>query len=126
MNAYISAQNTYSGGQSPSRSPKSVEYDALAKVTQQLKLGLRDKDQQFSVLAQAIFDNLRLWGVFAADLASPQNGLPPQLRGQLGYLFEFTHHHSQKVLAREASPEVLIEINTAVMRGLRGNGGPKP
>ena len=49
--------------------------------------------------------------------------LPPALRAQLFYLYEFTDQHSRKVLAGNASIEVLVDINTAVMRGLRGETG---
>ena len=55
----------------------------------------------------------------AADVAGAENGLPQTLRAQLFYLAEFTMQHSAKVLAGRADAEVLVEINTAMMRGLR-------
>ena len=65
-------------------------------------------------------DNARLWSTLGADVADPGNGLPQKLRAQLYYLFEFTAQHSRLVLDGSAGAEVLIDINTAVMRGLRG------
>jgi flagellar protein FlaF len=41
----------------------------------------------------------------------------------LFYLYEFTVHHSRAVLDGRGSVGVLADINTAVMRGLRGQGG---
>ena len=64
--------------------------------------------------------NLRLWSALAADLASPENALPPELRARLFYLYEFTAQHSRAILDGSGSASVLVDINTAVMRGLRG------
>jgi flagellar protein FlaF len=70
-------------------------------------------------LAEALYDNRKLWGIFATDVADPGNPLPKDLKARLFYLAEFTNHHTSKVLAREASVEPLIDINTAILRGLR-------
>lgn len=123
MNAFMSPQANYRQGQSPSRSLKSVEYDLLASITQKLKQGLRDRDTNFVGLAQAIMENQQLWTAFALDVGTPGNALPPKLRAQIVYLCEFTILHSSKVLANQSSPEVLIDINMAIMRGLRGVTG---
>lgn len=58
-------------------------------------------------------------------MAAPGNGLPQDLRARLFYLYQFTEHHSGKVLADQGSVDVLIDINTAVMRGLRGETGDR-
>jgi flagellar protein FlaF len=71
-------------------------------------------------LAAAVHDNRRLWTILAADVADPANPLPAALRARLVYLAEFTRVHSGKVLREGASPDPLIEINIAVMRGLSG------
>ena len=51
-------------------------------------------------------------------LADPQNPLPQSLRAQVVYLAQFCHHHSSAVLNANASLQPLIDINTAIMRGL--------
>jgi len=66
---------------------------------------------------------MRLWSTLALDVAQPENGLPSALRAQLFYLYQFTTEHSRAVLKGAASVEVLVDINTAVMRGLRGDKG---
>lgn len=100
-------------------SPRVVEYDLLAKVTAALRAA-QEPGGNFPALAMAINRNLRLWTYLASDLAEEGNGLPPDLRARLFYLYEFTARHGQTVLEGKASADVLVEINTAVMRGLRG------
>jgi flagellar protein FlaF len=56
-------------------------------------------------------------------VAQPGNCLPAALRARLFYLYQFTAQHSRAVLDGKANVEVLADINTAVMRGLRGEGG---
>ena len=124
MNAQnAAAQAAYSHPQSPHRNPRALEYDLLARMTHALSQAVLHKDESFPALVAALDNNQRLWSTFAADVAEPDNGLPPALRAQLFYLYEFTAQHSRAVRDRKASAEVLIDINTAVMRGLRGHGG---
>lgn len=78
--------------------------------------------QSFGQLVSVLHDNRVMWVTFASDLANPANGLPVQLKAQLLNLANFTSVHTSKVLAREASPDILIEINTAVLRGLSTKG----
>lgn len=80
-------------------------------------------DGGFNALVRALHDNRALWTALAADVAIGTNGLPRSLRAQIFYLAEFTVHHSRRVLAGEAGADVLVDINTAVMRGLRHGAG---
>lgn len=117
------ARTAYARPQAPSRTPRSIEYELLARITQRLTQGWTTRMQDFPALAAAVNDNTRLWSTLAADVANPDNGLPKPLRAQLFYLFQFAEAHGRKVLAGTASVEVLVDINTAVMRGLRGGTG---
>jgi flagellar protein FlaF len=99
-----------------------MEYELLARATKALTQAWTGRKQDFPGLATALNENLRLWSTLAADVAEPANGLPAALRAQLFYLYQFTAEHSRAVLADGNSVEVLIDINTAVMRGLRGEG----
>lgn len=123
MSITNSAEKAYARPGSPSRTARGVEYDLLARMTRQLNTAWEARKEKFPQLAEALHDNLRLWSVFARDVADDGNGLPQKLRAQLYYLYRFTEQHSRKVLKGEASIEVLVDINTAVMRGLRGDGG---
>lgn len=116
------AHAAYARPEAPQRNPRAVEYDLLARATKALSQAAARKSEGFAALITALDDNQRLWCTLAADVAEPDNALPAKLRAQLFYLYEFTTQHSRAVRDCKASVEVLIDINTAVMRGLRGQG----
>jgi flagellar protein FlaF len=115
------AQAAYARPEAPQRNYRALEYDLLARATKSLTLA-RSDEASYAQLLGALDENLRLWSTLAADVAEPENSLPQKLRAQLFYLYEFTAGHSRAVRDKGASVEVLIDINTAVMRGLRGQG----
>lgn len=119
MNAQTLAKTAYSAAQTPVRTPRGVEFEAFARVTHRLKSTARQGREGFGALAAAIHENRRLWTLLAADVATAGNGLPRELRARIFYLAEFTSQHSSKILAGKADTDVLVEINTAIMRGLR-------
>lgn len=115
------ARAAYARPEAPHRDFRALEYDLLARATKALSLS-RSEGASYAKLLAALDENQRLWSTLAADVAEPENGLPQKLRAQLFYLYEFTSQHSRAVRDKAASVEVLIDINTAVMRGLRGQG----
>lgn len=122
MNLQMS-RNAYARPEAPVRSARAIEYDLLARTTQRLALAWAQREKDFPGLVAALSDNQQVWSAFAVDVADPANALPAALRARLFYLYEFTAQHSRKVMDEGASPEVLTDINIAVMRGLRGDGG---
>lgn len=122
MNALNMAKTAYTAAHTPIRTPRGTEYEAFARVTHQMKLSAAKGRAGFKHLAQAIYKNRQLWTTLAADVADPENALPQQLRAQIFYLAEFTNLHSTKVLAGTDHADVLVEINTSIMRGLRAQG----
>ena len=120
------AHSAYGRPDAPARSPRTVEYDLFARVTRALAAAQAATGPagraDFAALARALHDNGRMWRVLATDVADPGNALPAALRARLFYLFQFTEVHSRKVLDGTAEAGVLVDINTAVMRGLRGEG----
>lgn len=119
MNAITKAQNAYRNDAHLVRTDRDTEYDAFARITHRLKLASRQGDDGFRDLVSALHENRRLWTILAVDVADKANPLPSALRARIVYLAEFTQQHSSKVLTRRATVEPLIEINTAIMRGLR-------
>lgn len=99
-------------------SERDIEYRVLGQVTGQLTRAMK-ADAPFADLAAALHENTMLWATLSADLANPDNALPETLRAQLLSLAIFCRAHTAKVLDGEAEPGVLVEINTAIMRGLR-------
>lgn len=124
MNASSLAIKAYANPEQPTRTLRGTEYELFARITHKLKRAAAcAPESAFASLAQALYENRRMWLALAADVALPENALPPQLRARLFYLNEFTQEHSRKVLAGAATVDVLIEINTSIMRGLRSEGG---
>lgn len=123
MNAQNLARSAYAAPSMATRTPRDLEYELLARATRRLRAASQEGPAVFATLAAALHENRRLWDALAADVADPGNALPQTLRAGLFHLAEFTRVHSRRVLASEAGPEALIEINTAVMRGLRPEGG---
>lgn len=114
----------YTQRETPARSLRAIEYDLVAQVTQRLRSAWANRSTDYPGLVSALIDNQQLWSTLAADVATPSNGLPDTLRARLFHLYEFTARHSRAVLDDKASVDVLTDINTAIMRGLRGEGGP--
>ncbi|MDP3341308.1 flagellar biosynthesis regulator FlaF [Frigidibacter sp.] len=123
MNAAHLAKTAYAAPDQPTRTLRGTEYEVFARITHRLKAASALGDAGFTSLARAIHDNRRLWTLLAADVADPGNQLPAPLRAQIFYLAQFTNLHSSKVLASKATAEVLVDINTSIMKGLRENGG---
>lgn len=117
MNAVNYAQRAYGTNAAPVRTPRNTEYAIFAQITQRLRAAAANTED-FNELVHALHENTRLWRTLAVDVADENNSLPKLLRGQIFYLNEFVTSHSSKVLKGQASAEPLVDINTAIMRGL--------
>lgn len=100
--------------------PRSIEHRVFARITGKLRRA-SEKPVDFPALAEALHENLALWSAISADVADSRNSLPANLRAQLLYLGEFTRVQTRALLRGEGAATALIDINTAVMRGLRGS-----
>jgi len=117
------ARAAYGTNAAPIRTHRNSEHDAFARVTARMRAGTAGPSADFPTLAAALHENRELWTVLAADVADTENRLPPELRAKVFYLAEFVEQHSARILRGKASADVLIEINTVVMKGLRPAGG---
>ena len=122
MNTQTIAKRAYAETAATTRTPSSVEYELLAKVTHRMKTAAEAGPLAFPKLVEALSDNQRLWTAFAVDVADADNGLPPELRARLFYLAEFVRVHTSKVLNKKARLGPLLEVNAAILRGLRSQG----
>jgi flagellar protein FlaF len=121
MNSLAHATGAYGRAQTAARTPRGIEYEVIARITRRLKSASASREADYPGFVAALTDNLRLWTTLGMDVASGGNELPAPLRAQLFYLFEFPDRHSRKLLAGETvSPDILVEINVSVLRGLRG------
>lgn len=119
MNAIELARQAYAPSPQTLRTPRSIEAQLFSEITHRLTNAAED----YPSLVAAVHENRQMWTTLAIDVADPGNALPQSLRAQIYYLAEFTDQHSRKFLRGEADVSALIEINTAIMRGLRGEGG---
>jgi flagellar protein FlaF len=117
------ARKAYEIGNPALRSPRSTEYEAFARVTRELKASSPGDGKAAPATIRALHENRRLWTLLAASVVDDDNGLPNELRARLFYLYEFTTVQTRKVLRGEAGIGPLVDVNTAVMAGLRGSGG---
>lgn len=118
------AQSAYGTTTRTMKSAKDIEYELMATITGRLRAADENPaPDAFPALASAMHDNRRLWGAFATDLADSGNQYPHDLRARLFYLAEFVSQHTDKALSGNAPAGVLVDINLAVMRGLRPQGG---
>ncbi|KPQ07023.1 MAG: flagella biosynthesis regulator FlaF [Rhodobacteraceae bacterium HLUCCA12] len=123
MSASANAQSAYGFLARTVKTARDIEYDLMAAITGRLRAAQSDAGPAaFPALVAAMHDNRRLWSAFAMDLADSGNGFPDELRARLFYLAEFVTRHTDKALAGSAPADILIDINLAVMRGLRGTG----
>lgn len=97
-----------------------IEYDVIARITSRLKSAI--EAGKFGPLVEALHENRNLWRVLAIDVADADNELPKDLRARIFYLAEFTDAHTSKVIRRQDNAVPLLEINTAILRGLRPTG----
>lgn len=124
MNSYAMAQRAYAPTTAPTRSNRSIEYDVIARVTFRLKKAITEGE--YPQLLEVLHENRKLWRTLAIDVADPDNGLPDDLRARIFYLAEFTNHHTNLVIRKEQTAVPLLEVNTAILRGLKQPAGAAP
>jgi flagellar biosynthesis activator protein FlaF len=118
VNASELAMLAYAPTTSPMRSDRSMEHQVMADITSRLSSASGAGAVDFPRLASALHDNRRLWTVLASEVSQADNLLPADLRARIFFLSEYTAFHTSRVLRGEADVASLIEINTAVLRGL--------
>jgi flagellar biosynthesis activator protein FlaF len=87
--------------------------------------GTADRAERLGLLAaglrEVLSENVRLWSALKADLISPGNALPADLRGGLVNLAAFVERHTGAVLGGEGKVAALIDVNRPVIAALSGS-----
>lgn len=117
MNAFAQAQRAYAPTEAPIKTARSAEYDVIARVSFRMKRAIQQSD--FPALVEALHENNQLWMTLAIDAANPENKLPEELRARIVYLADFTRQHSHKVMRKLETAVPLLEINSAILKGLK-------
>lgn len=115
------ATNAYTTMQRDVQTPRGLELQVFTRITSRLRAALQQGEPGFPAMVSALHENRTLWDTITIDLAHESNGYPDDLKAKLIYLGEFNRHHTQKILSGESTAEAIIDINTAVINGLRGN-----
>ena len=115
------AVSAYGDASSAAKSPRQVEYQAFAKITNALTRSAARDDgpektaapsgKDFVELAEALHENLRLWTIVQGDVSTDGNGLPDTAAGP-GHQGDFVScllSHSQFLC--------LLAIRRRVQRG---------
>jgi flagellar protein FlaF len=97
----------------------SLEYQAFAKATSDLRSAQMQADQNFSKLVSAAQVNRKLWSILASDVADERNLLPHDARRMIFSLAAFVSLETRRLIFRKVNAATLIEINMIVMRGLK-------
>ena len=122
MNATSLATRGYAENATTVRNDRRSEYDVFGRVTKALRDTATKAKSDFPAYAEALDLNRRLWTALVGDVADPANPIPADLKARVIYLSEFTQLHTRKILREGASVMPLLEINMAVMRGLKSEG----
>ncbi|MEL7130903.1 MAG: flagellar biosynthesis regulator FlaF [Pseudomonadota bacterium] len=122
MNATSLAMRGYAENAVTTRNARRSEYDVFARVTKMLRDTATRAKSNFPAYTEALHLNRSLWTALVVDVADPENPMPSNLKARVIYLSEFTQQHTRKVLREGASVMPLLEINMAVMRGLKSEG----
>ncbi len=117
------AGNAYKSTSNATATPQGVEYQTLVRLNGDLGVTEKKKRQDYPAYIRALSNNLKFWTIVGADAASETSPLPAQLRAQLFYLYEFTQHHTMKIIQGDKTLTVdpLVDINKNIMTGLRGS-----
>jgi flagellar protein FlaF len=104
----------YQQAQEAFESPRAAEHRMLARVTGMLRAAASSGGRD---LVEACYYNRKLWSIFQADLASPENGLPDELKARLISISIWVQKYTGEAMAG-APLEPLINVNRAIMEGL--------
>lgn len=116
------AARAYSTHGEFTRGAKDQEYDVILDVTRALSAARDRRGYDFPGFVAALNKNERLWVEIGAQVAAPDNQLPQQLRASLFYMSRFVTHHTSEIMQGSGSVQNLIEMNVAILRGLKGGG----
>ncbi|MBS0248513.1 MAG: flagellar biosynthesis regulator FlaF [Proteobacteria bacterium] len=102
--------------------PRETEADKLLFAAQQLTT-IRDAwDARKVELPAALLNNRKLWSIFMADVTSPDNPLPRELRQNIANIGIFVMKQTVSIMD-DPQPEklgTLININRELAAGLLG------
>lgn len=119
MTAPNLVERSYKNSQRELASDKSIELKVFSQITSRLRAADISKPGGMSKLAEALQENMKLWNILLTDVSLETNTLPLELKAQIISLAIFSQKHTLAVLGGRATPDVLIDINKAMIAGMR-------
>ena len=119
MNVVERAREGYGRNAVPIKSHRAAEYEAIARISHRLRATAMARDTKYAEFVSALHENSKLWSTLATNVADPSNELPQELRARLFWLAEFTEAETRRILKGQGDIAVLIEINAAILHGLK-------
>ncbi len=115
--------NEYAKVQKEALSGRELEASVLTRAAHLLKVCKDnwDREDREEKLREAIKFNQRVWSFFQAELSSPDNPLPKQLREDILSLSLFIDKQIFDIMAYPESDKlsIIIDINLNIAAGLR-------
>lgn len=104
-------------------SQRELEAQALVHMASKINAIKENWDDKAAELENVLNMNRKLWTVFAASLAEPDNPLPLDLKKNVGALALFIFKHTLNVLSnpKPQALDILININMQLAKGLATN-----
>ena len=103
------------------KSPRDSESEIILSVTRRLKRSAPLRATDYAAFVSAVHQNRRLWLLLSADVAQAGNKLPDQLKENISQISAFVVGYSRRILIDDLPMAPLIDINLAILRGLRGS-----
>jgi flagellar biosynthesis activator protein FlaF len=120
MDVAAKAANGYRAVRLHTESPRSIEAQLFAEITAGLVRAQRAGKSGFQDLVAVLHRNRTLWDALLADLVLEGNALPAPLKAQLIQIGRFVRQFTGSVLRGEEDVQALIDVNNAILEGLRG------
>jgi len=100
--------------------PRQTEYRLLADVCRELVDSTREGAQTLR-RREALDWNRRVWMTFLVDCSQPENALPAALRAKIISLGLWVNRYTDEAMWSDLDLTPLVDVNTAIMKGLLGN-----
>jgi len=119
------AQKAYGNVQQRTAGEEEIEIVIINQITSQLEQVDASEETDVALVADAVSRNLKMWTIFATDLASSGNALPDEARASLISIAGFVHRESMKIFSGSGSVSDLIEVNRNLLVSLGGSPNSK-
>jgi flagellar protein FlaF len=116
---------TYRNVQKATLSGRDLEAEVLSKAAYKLKFCQNnwDSPNRDELLDEALKYNQKIWTVFQAELAKPENPLPEKIKQDLLSLSVFVDKRIFEIMSFPAPEKLnaIININLNIAAGLKGS-----